>query len=295
MKIIITADDFGAASSVNSHIIEGFEKGVLTHASVLPQGSSFDYACEYLKQNENLGVSVHLNITEGKPLLDLHNANTLTDSGGYFKHSFISLWFMYFFASATTKQNIREQVTKEFQAQLEFVKKEMGDRIISKIDSHEHVHMIPFVWDALADCGISSKVIIRIPYEPFRLLSMKAVVRVSLYNFLKNILLLALSVRARLRAERNRQSITDFCVGIILTGGLTADDVDFALEKIYKQNPNSTVEILFHPGYADDQDMKIWDRNSRFKKFYCSNDRKNELTELKSESLKQVFANYLSK
>ena len=60
-KLIINADDFGQSEGVNKGIIQSFEDGVLTSASLMVRYPSAVPAVEYaLKNNLDLGLHVDL-------------------------------------------------------------------------------------------------------------------------------------------------------------------------------------------------------------------------------------------
>ena len=44
--IIVNADDLGADSEVNQAIIESFERGLISSASIIPTMPGFDEACD---------------------------------------------------------------------------------------------------------------------------------------------------------------------------------------------------------------------------------------------------------
>jgi predicted glycoside hydrolase/deacetylase ChbG (UPF0249 family) len=67
-RLIVNADDFGLAESVNRGIIVAHRDGILTSASLLANGSAFDQAIAASRQFPQLSVGVHLNISEGRPV-----------------------------------------------------------------------------------------------------------------------------------------------------------------------------------------------------------------------------------
>lgn len=68
MKYVITnADDYGYRPVVSNGIIKSHKEGLLTSTSVLVN-SITDEEVNIAKQNTELGLGLHLNITSGKPL-----------------------------------------------------------------------------------------------------------------------------------------------------------------------------------------------------------------------------------
>lgn len=68
-RLIINADDFGLAGSVNLAVVRGFREGVLTSATLMVNGAAYAEAVEAARANPGLGVGVHLNILRGRPVL----------------------------------------------------------------------------------------------------------------------------------------------------------------------------------------------------------------------------------
>ena len=64
--MIVNADDLGESSERNAAIALGFERGLLTSASLLANGADFDGGVDVALGKT---VGVHLNLTEGKPLV----------------------------------------------------------------------------------------------------------------------------------------------------------------------------------------------------------------------------------
>ncbi len=67
-KLIINSDDYGYSRSVNYAVIDAYQEGILTSASMLTNTSSFDHAIQLAKEHPNLGLGIHLNITSLQPL-----------------------------------------------------------------------------------------------------------------------------------------------------------------------------------------------------------------------------------
>ncbi len=69
MKIIINADDFGWNSQVNRAVVQAFEKGWITNATVMTNFPAFREAVSLAKENGFLDrVALHLNVFDGPPL-----------------------------------------------------------------------------------------------------------------------------------------------------------------------------------------------------------------------------------
>jgi len=84
-KLIITADDFGAALNINEGIRKAAENGSITAISAL---TNFTESIVDLKELSikypGIGIGVHLNIEAGKPVLDPSKIPSLINEEGYF-------------------------------------------------------------------------------------------------------------------------------------------------------------------------------------------------------------------
>jgi predicted glycoside hydrolase/deacetylase ChbG (UPF0249 family) len=65
-QIIINADDFGMSSAINGAIVEAFQKGLVSSATIMANMPGFDEAVDLARRFGLLGcIGLHLNITEG--------------------------------------------------------------------------------------------------------------------------------------------------------------------------------------------------------------------------------------
>ena len=114
-KFVLNADDFGMSEAYNRAILEGYSSGILKSASLVANGEAFEEAWKkVIPACPDLGVGVHLNIIEGKPLC--LNLDKLTDADGNFNNSYVQILLK----SLNKKDNLfMEQMEKEFRAQIE--------------------------------------------------------------------------------------------------------------------------------------------------------------------------------
>ena len=67
-RVIVNADDFGFSSAVTEGIIRAHREGVVTSTTLATNMPGAAEAVERLKDLSDLGVGVHLNISQGPPL-----------------------------------------------------------------------------------------------------------------------------------------------------------------------------------------------------------------------------------
>lgn len=132
-RLIINADDFGMSKAVNYGIIQAYKDGIVTSTSIMSNMESFEHGVDMLKNNMNLGVGIHLNITLGYPLTQAKSL--INEKGVFTKKNFC-------------KPNV-EEVKIEFIAQIEKALKS-GIRI-DHIDGHHHIHQIDSLKDLVKE------------------------------------------------------------------------------------------------------------------------------------------------
>jgi len=86
-RVIINADDFGLCDGVNKAVAQAHTDGVLTSATIMANMPAADEAVKIAKKLPNLGVGVHLNLTEGRPLSKDTSIGRLLDTDGQFASS----------------------------------------------------------------------------------------------------------------------------------------------------------------------------------------------------------------
>ena len=121
-RLVINADDFGFCESVNHGIIRAYQKGIVSSTTIMANMPGFEHAVGLLKQNPDLPVGVHLNITCGEPLT---KGKSLVNEEGKMKRSNCQQWNL-------------EEIYMELEAQIERVKAQ-GIHI-DHLDSHHHIH-----------------------------------------------------------------------------------------------------------------------------------------------------------
>ncbi|WP_372366815.1 carbohydrate deacetylase [Candidatus Uabimicrobium sp. HlEnr_7] len=151
MKLIINADDFGLTESVNQAIIDVFQAGNLTSTTLMVNMPGATHAIELAKQNPLLAVGLHFNITEGRPL---SSASSIVDSHGkFYSRSVLTKLIL---QGKVHKQDIEQ----ELQAQIN--KFRSFDLPLSHVDSHQHIHMLPFVCKSIVPTLMQKKITVRV-------------------------------------------------------------------------------------------------------------------------------------
>ena len=67
--LVTNADDFGFNSDVNSGIVEAYQNGILTAATLMANGDAFEDAVRLAAENPGLDIGCHLVLVGGRSLL----------------------------------------------------------------------------------------------------------------------------------------------------------------------------------------------------------------------------------
>lgn len=131
-RIVINADDLGRTESVNSAILESFERTMITSTSIMANMPAFDQAVSIIGgAGFNDRVGVHLNLTEGLSLSEpIRSVRKFCDSSGQFRSRGANLWFL--------SRSDQRAIEAEFAAQIDMVLS-AGIKP-SHLDSHQHFH-----------------------------------------------------------------------------------------------------------------------------------------------------------
>src|SRR4051794_38240578 len=112
-ELIVNADDFGLSSGVNTAVIQAWQKGILTSASLMPGGQAFDEAVDLARKNPGLQIGLHLTLVQGRAVLPPARIPGLVDGNGSFTNNPIAAGMRYFFL-----RDLRPQLEREIEAQI---------------------------------------------------------------------------------------------------------------------------------------------------------------------------------
>ena len=247
-NLIVNADDLGWTEGVNRGIVEAHRKGLVTSSSLLANGRAFAAAPGISRSNPELGIGVHLNLSDGLPSAPANEVKGLLSKSGEMEDAADALLIK------IAGRSLRvEEVEREWDAQVQKVR-DAGIQP-SHLDGHKHVHMLPGLFEVALRVAKKHKIpAIRVANEESTLRTALA----SGQGQQKGTVLkqgaqargLKLLARdARKMAERAGISTTDYFCGIAQTGVLTREGVAQLLSNL----PDGTTELMCHPGYADEE------------------------------------------
>lgn len=266
MKIYCHADDAGISRNATSQIMYAWEQGYLNGFSIIANKQCYDLLEQAFERNKDkeVNVSVHLNLTDGK----CHNpgsVNTiLADADGNFKLTFARAFFAVF---ARKKSKLSDLVYAEWDEQIKSIKTILKDKDVFALDSHNHIHLLPFYFKEFLKLSEKHKIErLRIADELFHFSSVSDFFKIY---FWKNVVKLFI-VKMLLFEIRRRKYVfnkkSDVLTGVLFSGHMQKGNVFSYLTKVKKRGFDS-VEIIFHPGRVletEFADLKITTSASLF-------------------------------
>ena len=239
-RLIVNADDFGLTAGVNRAIIEGHTRGAITSATLMANMPAFDTAVRLANDHPSLGVGLHFNITQGRPVAAASRVSSLIDNRGEFWGTSTAI-----LSRALAGRLKIEEVIVELRAQIE--KAVHAGLRLTHVDSHKHSHALPQICEAIIatikDYGINA---VRAPRERWRFdrgaKSFKLIAQ-SAGAF-------GLSQLCRIGSARLKKSdvkTPDFFFGVTRSGFWTKPWLIDLIERL----PAGASELMCHPGYDD--------------------------------------------
>lgn len=296
IRIDVHADDYALTVHTSKDMLDCMKAGKLNSISIVPNTLSFEKCMDMLYEAiPSLPflplMSVHLDFVEGHSLAGSKEVPLFTRTGsdlmglswgGLFKLSYIP-W---------KRGEAKRQFKKEIRAQIERTQKAIDRcRKIAesngipctqkglRIDSHQHAHMIPVVWEAVTE------VVEEEGYDLEYIRNSKEVLGVfvtetSLWktyrpiNFVKNRLLWMYSHKVD-RYDRTHGKEQMYLWGLVMSGHMDYERI----RKLYgamtrkAERDNRVLEILFHPGIILQEEVCEEIAREAVEAFYLLEDR----------------------
>ncbi len=237
-ELIVTADDFGAAITINRAVEAAFLKGILTCASLMTGfGAATKDAFARARRMPKLGIGLHVAVTRAPSTLDPSRLPLLADAQGYLPKHLGRAGFLFFF-SPRARRELEREIAAQFDA---FVQSGLP---CDHVNVHNHMHLHPTVLSILLRqarrIGVRH---IRLPHEPGR---HKAWSDRRIGRLLRGVLL---GLWVRITAFWIRAAgftCNRFLFGIHDTFAMSEDRV----LPMVKHLPQGLNEIHFHPAYT---------------------------------------------
>ena len=236
-KLVVTADDFGMAPEVNEAVERGHREGILTATSLMVGGVAARDAVTRARAMPSLKVGLHIDLTEGRPVLPVTNVPALVNAQGRFHPNMVASAFNIFLRPA-----VRRQMEAEIAAQFEaFAATGLA---LDHVNTHMHFHLHPTISAAILKIGPRYGMRgLRVPWESQSVLR-KA--RPAENKRAKAVDRFCAALLHR-RMRNSDLAIPDMVFGTAWTGNMTADH----LRALIASLPDGLVEIYLHPATRD--------------------------------------------
>lgn len=244
-RVIIHADDYAISDHVSESVAEQINTGAIQSISVMPNMSCTEAGIRRLAPYaDRVLVSVHLNLVEGRCAAAMELLPLLTDENGFFKLS----WLQIMFKSVRTE--FRRQAAIEFRAQIkktEELLRQAGFTGKLRLDSHQHIHMIPGIFKTV--CGLTNEFdveYIRLAKEPLLpfLKARKLWKTYNVVNLCKNVLLNLFAIPNE-RLLKQLKLDYNYFFGLVITGRMDYERVSSLLLWMPKKHK---LEVVLHAG-----------------------------------------------
>jgi len=290
--IYINADDFGLSNGINKGIVDCINKGCLNSVSIIPNGKCTSEGIKKLNFKKLKKISIHLNLNEFSPISNIKKIKKITYNNKLFI-SPLKLLLINFFVFGSKKNEYKKQIEHELDSQIKSVIFKITKKNITiGLDSHNHIHLIPFIFDIV--CKLSKKYkisYIRLPREKsiirqfnvkYSIEFARNIVKVLAINFFCTIALL----------KKKKKILNENFHGSLYSGNFSLKKLEKVLMIAIKNK--GTTEIISHPGYIFRKDKKLWVSKKNIQNYY-SNKREVEANALQSIKIRKLFKKFFFK
>ncbi len=253
-RLIINADDFGLSPGVNRGIIEAHREGVVSSATLMATGPSFEDAAAAARSIPGLNVGCHVVLVDGEPVSQASAIASLLEASRNGNRPRLRRSIVGFASRSLAGATLEEHVQAEAEAQIRRL--QSAGLSVSHVDTHKHAHIFPGVFRPLLraarHCGVRA---IRNPFVPVRAMAYAHLMRrPHLWGRYTQVFVLRPFCDSFRRQVQGEGLVTtDGTFGIVVTGKLDEHLFDAIVGSI----PEGTWELVCHPGYCDDELRKV--------------------------------------
>jgi hopanoid biosynthesis associated protein HpnK len=232
-RLVVTADDFGAAREVNEAVEAAHRGGILTAASLMVAAPAAADAIARARRLPSLRVGLHVVLLEGRPVLPAAALPHLTDAGGLFAANPAALGLRVALSRAARRE-LAAEITAQFAAFSD------SGLTLDHCNAHRHFHLHPLIGELVAQIGPRFGLrAVRVPLEPAAVL--RKVARPAGSPLTALTLPFALRLRSRLATAG--LSAPDRVLGLRWSGQMTRE----RLAGLIRHLPDGLSEIYLHP------------------------------------------------
>ena len=164
-RLVVTADDFGAAHEVNDAVEAAHLAGILSAASLMVGAPAAADAIVRAHRMPTLRVGLHLVLVEGRSVLPASTVPDLVDASGFFRCDLIRSG-----AAMFLNPRVHRQLAAEISAQFEAF--HATGLALDHCNAHKHFHLHPTVGSLMLQIGRRFGLrAVRVPMEPRNILA----------------------------------------------------------------------------------------------------------------------------
>jgi hopanoid biosynthesis associated protein HpnK len=146
-RLVVSGDDFGAASEVNAAVVRAHRDGILTSTSLMVTGDAAADAAALARENPRLAVGLHLVLVQGRPAARPAEIPSLVARDGGFRDAPVASGIR--LAWTWLSRAGRAELVREIEAQLTaFERTGLG---LAHVDGHLNMHLHPMVLPILLE------------------------------------------------------------------------------------------------------------------------------------------------
>jgi hopanoid biosynthesis associated protein HpnK len=232
-RLIITADDFGAAPEVNAAVETCHRQGVLSAASLMVAAPAAAAAVALARMMPSLRVGLHLVLVDGRPVSPPGDVPDLVDAAGRFRDDMARAGATMFFNPSARRQ-LAAEISAQFRA---FTATGLP---LDHVNAHKHFHLHPTIAGLILKIGSRhGMTAARIPIEPREVLRKVE----PGGSYAPSPIIDAWAALARRRFRRAGIAVPDHVFGLKWSGAMTAR----RLAGLIEQAPDGLSEIYLHP------------------------------------------------
>lgn len=231
-NLVINADDFGFSAGVTDGIVQAHTSGILTSTTLMTTMPDARRAVDTAKHLPNLGVGIHLCLTQGTPLAGLEGP-LLAYRGDFPQRVPQLIWRIF------RDKSVLRHVHREWEAQINTAIS--WGLVPTHLDPHKHVHH----WPPLGDIAIDLA-------RQFNIRHIRCAREIAVrgtpapgmgYKILAN-----LAKKLAGKIELAGSGTSDWFFGLGATGKFSSEVWKKLLENIPE---HGTGEVMVHPGRAN--------------------------------------------
>ncbi|HEY4126368.1 MAG TPA: ChbG/HpnK family deacetylase, partial [Rhizomicrobium sp.] len=133
-RLVVTADDFGAAREVNEAVEIAHVRGILSATSLMVAAPAACEAVKLAKRLPSLRVGLHVVLVEGRPILPPAQIPDLVDVNGFFRADMAVNGARIFFLPRVSRQ-LEHEIEAQFEA---FCATGLP---LDHVNAHKHFHL----------------------------------------------------------------------------------------------------------------------------------------------------------